>query len=76
MNKDISEAIMDCTRLRHNFLRSRSIEDRKTYNKLRNYCVAPIRKIKKDSYNNLDYKKIIDNKTFWKYVKPLFREKP
>ena len=29
MNKDISEAIMDRTRLRHKFLRSRSIEDRK-----------------------------------------------
>ena len=32
-------------------------------------------KIKKDYYNNLDYKRIIDNKLFWKYVKPLFPEK-
>ena len=75
MNKDISKAIMDRTRLRHKFLRSRSIEDRKAYNKQRNYCVSLIRKIKKDCYNNLDYKKIIDNKSFWKYVKPLFMEK-
>ena len=75
MNKDISKATMDCTRLRHKFLRSRSIEDRKAYNKQRNYCVSLIRKIKKDYNNNLDYKKIIDNKSFWKYVKPLFMEK-
>ena len=74
MIKDISKAIMDFTRLRHKFLRSRSIEDRKAYNKQRNYCVSLIQKIKKDYYNNLDYKKIIDNKSFWKYVKPLFTE--
>ena len=75
MNKDISKAIMDFTRLRHKFLRSRSMEDRKAYNKQRNYCVSLIQKIKKNYYyNNLDYKKIIDNKSFWKYVKPLFTE--
>ena len=62
MNKDISKAIMDRTRLRHKFLRSRSIEDRNAYNKQRNYCVSLIRKVKEDYYNNLDYRKIIDNK--------------
>ena len=75
MNEDISKAIMDRTRLRHKFLRSRSIEDRKAYNRQRNYCVSLIRKLKKDYHNNLDYKKIIDKKSFWKYVKPLFTEK-
>ena len=75
MNKNISKAIMDRTRLRHKFLRSRSIEDRKAYNKQRNYCVSLIQKIKKDHYNNLDYKMIIDNKSYWKYVKVLFTEK-
>ena len=37
--------------------------------------VSLIRKIKKDYYNNLDFKKIIDNKYFWKHVKHLFTEK-
>ena len=50
------------------FLRSQTIESRKDYNK------EIIRKIK-DYYNNLDYKKVIDNKSFWKYVKLLFTEK-
>ena len=75
MNKDISKAIMDRTRLRHKFLRNRSIEDRNAYSKQRNYWVSLIRKIKKVYHNNLDYKKIIDYKSFWKYVKPLFTEK-
>ena len=45
MNKDISKAIIDRTRLRHKFLRSQSIEDRKAYNRQRNYCVSLIQKI-------------------------------
>ena len=51
MNKDISKAIMDRIRLRHKFLRSQSIEDRKAYNKQRNYCVSLIRKIMNAFFN-------------------------
>ena len=75
MNKDISKAIMDRKRLRHKFLRGRSSEDRSTYNKQINFCVSLIPKIKKDYYNNLDYQKIIDNKSFWNYIKPLLSGK-
>ena len=75
MNKDISKAIMDRTSLRHKFLRGRSVEDKNAYNKKRNYCVSLFRKIKKDYFNNLDCKNIIDNKSFWKHVKPLLLEK-
>ena len=75
MNKDISKAIMNRTRLTHTFLRSQWIEDRNAHNKQRNYCVSLFRKIKKDYYNNLDYKNIIDNKCFWKYIKPLLSER-
>ena len=32
-------------------------------------------KAKKDYYNNLDHQNNIDNKTFWKFIKPLFSEK-
>ena len=49
--------------------------DRNAYNNQRNYCVSLIRKIKTDHYNNLDYKKIMYNKSFWKHVKPLFTKK-
>ena len=70
MNKNISKAIMDGTRLRKKFLKSRSTESKLAYNKQMNYCVSLIRQTKRDYYNNLDHKNIIDNKSFWKYVKP------
>ena len=53
MNKDIYKAIMDRTRLRHKFLRSRSIEDRNVYNKQRDYCVSLMGSSIKDVRTNL-----------------------
>ena len=74
MNKNISKAIMDRTRLRNKFLKSRSTESKLAYNKQRNYCVSLIPQTKRDYYNNLDHKNI-DNKSFWKYVKPFLTDK-
>ena len=71
MNKEISKAIMNRTRLRNRFLRTRCIRDKEAYNKQRNYCVSLIRKTKQQYYNNLDHRKVADNKSFWKYTKPL-----
>ena len=34
-----------------------------------------VRKIKTVYYNNLDHKKVVDNKSFWKYIKPHFPDK-
>ena len=65
MNKEISKAIMNRTRLRNRFLRTRCIEDKEAYNKQRNYCVSLIRKTKQQYYNNLDHRKVADNKSFW-----------
>ena len=75
MNKEISKAIMNRTRLRNRFLRTRCIGDKEAYNKQRNYCVSLIRKTKQQYYNNLDHRKVADNKSFWKYIKPLFSDK-
>ena len=75
LNKEIMKAIMNRTRLRNKFLRSRSTEDRSAYNQQRNFCLSLVRKAKKDYYNNLDHKKVTDNKPFWRTVKPLFSDK-
>ena len=75
INKTILKAIMDRSRLRNKFLKTRSQEGKKAYNTKRNYCLTLIRKAKKDYYNNLDHENVTDNKTFWKSVKPLFSEK-
>ena len=32
-------------------------------------------KQKQDSYNNLEYESVTDNKTFWKSIKPPFSKK-
>ena len=75
MNKEISKAIMNRTRLRNRFLRTRCIRDKEAYNKQRSYCVSLIWKTKQQYYNNLDHRKVVDNKLFWKYIKPLFSDK-
>ena len=75
MNKELSKEIMRRTRLRNNFLRNRSDENKRKYSKQRNYCVSLLRKTKKNYYNNLNEKKITDNKTFWKTVKPFLSDK-
>ena len=48
MNKDISKVIMNRTRLRNRFLRTRSFEDKAAYNKQRIYGVSLFRKSKTD----------------------------
>ena len=66
---------MKRTRLRNRFLKDMSDSNRVAYNTQRNYCVYLIRKAKKSYYSNLDHKKIVDNKTFWKTIKPFFTDK-
>ena len=75
MNKKLSKKIMKRSRLRNKFLNTKSDIDRKAYNKQRNYVVSLLRNEKKNFYSNLDTKIVIDNKTFWKTVKPFLFEK-
>ena len=75
INKELSKAIMNSTRLRNVYLRKRSDENRKKYSKQRNYCVLLLRRTKRKYYSSLDEKSITDNKTFWRTSKPLPSEK-
>ena len=77
MNKEISKAIMNRTTLKNRFLRTRCIRNKETYKliKKRNYCVSLTRKTKQQYYNNLDHRKVADNKSSWKYIRPLFSDK-
>ena len=65
MNKTLSQAIMQRTKLRNNI----------SYTKQRNWCVSLLRKEKKEYFANLNEKDIIDNKKFWQTVKPFLSEK-
>ena len=75
MNKKLSKVIMHRARLRNNFLRNRSDENKRKYSKQRNYCVSLLRKTKKNYCSNLIENKITYNKTFCKIVKPFLSDK-
>ena len=56
---------MPRSRLRNTFLKERSLESKKAYNKQRNICVKMVKKAKKKHCQNISLSKIIDNKKFW-----------
>ena len=72
MNKILSKAIMQRSKLRNIFLKNRT-ENRNNYAKQRNLCVTLLRKSK--FYGNLNEKKLCDNKKFWGLVKPVLSNK-
>ena len=61
--------------LRNKYLKSKSLKDRKKYNIQRNFCKKLLRTTKKEYFNNLDTKKVTDNKAFWRTVVPTFSNK-
>ena len=75
LSKEINNEIMTRSRLRNEFLRCRSDENKKAYNEQRNRCVKLVRSAKKVHYSNLSIKDVNDNKKNWKIVNPLFSEK-
>ena len=75
MNKVLSKAVMNRSRLRNRFLKNPTIINKTIYNKHRNYCVNLFRREKRKYFDNLDLKMLTDNKKFWKLIKPLFSDK-
>ena len=75
IKKTLSKAITLRTNLRNKFLKNTSNESKTNYVKQRNNCVSLLRKTNREYYRNLDEKKIYDNKTFWKIVKPMLSKK-
>ena len=74
MAKNLHKEIMKRSRLRKKYLKSKSLA-KKTYNIQRNFCKKLLRTTKKEYFNNLDTKKITDNKTFWRTAVPTFSNK-
>ena len=74
MNKRLSKEFTTRSRLRNKFLKTKTDANTKVYNKQRNYCVSLFRR-KKSFFNNLDTKKIVDNKRFWRTFLVFFSDK-
>ena len=67
---------MTRSRLLNKFRQERTISSHVAYEKQRNTCVKKLlRKTKKHIFNNLDIKHVIDNKQFWKTLKPRLTDK-
>ena len=75
MTKDLHKAIMKRSKLRNKFLKSRNLSDRKNYTSQRNLCKKLLKNTKRTYFNNLDIRKVTDNRTFWKTALPLFCNK-
>ena len=75
INKTIKKAFMKRSRLRNIYLKNRSDNKKREYNKQRNYCVSLLRKTKTNYYANLNEKDLTDNKQFWRTVKSLLSDK-
>ena len=75
MTKDLSKNILKRSRLRSKYSNNNNEENRTLHAQQRNYCVSLLRKTKKVYYENLDERKVSDNKLFLKTVKPSLSDK-
>ena len=67
---------MKRSRLRNIYLKNRSENNKREYNKQRICCVSLLRKTRTNYYYaNLNEKDLTDNKQFWQTVKPLLPDK-
>ena len=75
MNKSISKAIMNRSKLRKRYLKNQNVENKFFYNRQRNFCVSLIRKTKKAYFNSIETDNIVNGKKFWQTVKPFLSDK-
>ena len=75
MTKELHKMVMTRSRLRNKFIKDKTMESKIAYNRQRNICVSSFRKEKIKYFSNMNIKKVTDNKSFWKAVKPAFSEK-
>ena len=66
---------MTRNRLRNIYIKNRSNNNKREYNKQRNYCISLLRKTKTNYYASSNEKVLSDNKQFWRTVKPLLSDK-
>ena len=75
MSKQLRKAIMTKTRLLNKYRKDNSAGNLFAYKRQRKFCVKLLRNSKKDFYNNLNVKRITDNRKFWQTIKPNFTDK-
>ena len=75
MNKILSKAVMTRSRLHNKYINMPTEANERNYKKYRNYCVNLFKREKRKYFDDIDIKKLTDNKKFWKTVNPLFSDR-
>ena len=75
MTKSLRKAIANRSRLENRYYKTKSNESLRCYKKQKNYCSRLYKKERTKYYSNLDVKKVVDGKKFWKTTKPFFSDK-
>ena len=75
MTKILKKAMMTRSQLANKFMKTKSDFDLKNFKKQKNYVNRLYKREKKNFFKNISAKSILDNKKFWKVVKPLFSDK-
>ena len=60
MTKELHKAIMNRSKLRNRFLKSKTFFYRKAYTSQRNFCKKLLRNAKRTYFNNLDITKVTE----------------
>ena len=75
MNKELKQAIYRRSRLKNKYNKEPTIENRNNYKKQRNMCVNLRKKAVKKYFKNITESGIMENKLFWKTLKPFVTNK-
>ena len=66
MAKELQQAIMNRSKLRNKFLKTRNDESKRHFNCQRNFCVSLLRKTKRRFFEKVDHRVVSDNRKFGK----------
>ena len=75
VTKEYRKEVMIRSKLKNKYYKKRTEENKRLYNRQRNYCTSLLKRIKKEYFENLDDKKVTDSRKFWKIVSPFFSNK-
>ena len=75
MTKHLRKMIMNRSRYKNAYIKNKTVDNWERYRKLRNKCVKLTKKVKIEYFRNINIQSIIDNKKFWKTIKPNFANK-
>ena len=75
MNKELKQAIYRRSRLKNKYNKEPTIENKNNYKKQRNKCVNLRKKAVKKYFKNIIESGIMENKLFWKTMKPFVTNK-